>query len=107
MSTFSNDTVHIMLSPASSRVLCIRIAAHQIESASIKSGYPGHYQDYYIKVNKILFDAHRPGQVTNMFLFDAHQGQLDDTTNLAAAHQGLANSNSMTLFAAHRVWPLI
>ena len=84
----------------------IRIAAHQIESASIKSAYPGHYQDS-IKVNMIQFDAHRPGQVANMFLFDAHQGQLVDTTNLAAAHQGLANSNSMTLFAAHRVWPLI
>ena len=52
----------------------IRIAAHQIESASIKLDYPGHYQDSYIKVNKIQFDAHRPRQVANMFLFDAHQG---------------------------------
>ena len=57
------------------------------------------------KINKIQFDAHWLGQVANMFLIDGHQGQLVDTTILSAAHQRLANS--MTVFDAHRVWPLI
>ena len=77
------------------RPVCIRLNHQAILIVSVR------YQDT-ITLKLIRFNLM---QVANMFLNDAPQGQLVDTTILSAAHQRLANS--MTLFDAHQVWPLI